>query len=323
MTEAFNSNADVLAEACKEKWIYRLRGTSQYVLGKEMARLISILKSLLINRIAVQQKFEEWIGSRIIPEAVIAKTGWLVHHGHEAWYVCPRKQSSFPSEDPKLMVGEVGTPHQTEYVLDPIQCVSLYHALYDSKLSKLPLKIYEHQAGLTYRHEDNATGFPAGLEFMRIEFVWIAKKEEAIDIRNKLASGVADLFAEQLWLKLRIARGDSCFEEPAIEGYADDSLFERDNEDSWNPLPSVDVVVLFDNADPHLEVASAGRSDVIPRRFQISTEDKSCLWSGCLGVGLTRVAFAFLRQHGFQANAWPDTQISKLFKRDYVLGIDI
>jgi hypothetical protein len=79
-----------------------------------------------------------------------------------------------------------------------------------------------------------------------------------------------------------------------------------------DPLPSVDILVLVDNdLNNPVEVGSAGRHKELPRRFNITLKtggnQTPQLWSGCLGLGLTRLAAVFLKKYGFNANSgqWP------------------
>ena len=50
----------------------------------------------------------------------------------------------------------------------------------------------------------------------------------------------------------------------------------------------------------------------LTERFDIAGETGETLFSGCCGVGLNRLAIAFLYAHGFEPKAWPDAVASRL-----------
>jgi seryl-tRNA synthetase len=46
--------------------------------------------------------------------------------------------------------------------------------------------------------------------------------------------------------------------------------------------------------------------DKYPRGFNVKSQSKQTLWSGCSGIGLERWASAFLAQKGINPKDWPD-----------------
>jgi seryl-tRNA synthetase len=309
-----NGKTDVLKKAIEASWIYPLDGTPLLAFAPPMTYLIGALRGVFIKNVAVSQKFREWIFPRIIPEEVLAKTGWLTNHREEAWFVDPKREFTYdPDEDshaatlyPKATA--IGFPEAVHpYALDPIQCVSLYHAYYRQAIekSKLPIKVFEHQGGWTHRNERRVQGLVRGVEFLRLEFVWIATQESAINIRNEVLGSVVEQIGDHLELEVRLAAGDSCFDEADREYKL--PLVVRERIQDVYQEAAVDVLTFYGTNT--LEIASAARHQHLAKRFGIrvqadggKTEDA---WSGCLGIGLTRLAAAFLDKHGFEVERWP------------------
>lgn len=272
----------------------------------------------MVSDVAFVHGFEEYIFPRMVPDEVLAKTGWLTNHREEVWFVDPRREFNFTPDEPGWFNKQEQFPSAPyPYVLDPIQCISLYYALYNKTLQpdRLPIKAFEYQGGWSHRYESMAEGLVRGIEFLRLELVWIAQRDEADAIRTKVLDATLNALAERLELNVTIERGDSCFEEPVLLGR--EPGFNRDQLTRLvKQAASIDVCVPYHSEKEPLEIASAGRHDMLPKRFQIkvgSSEEAMYPWSGCLGIGLTRLAAVFLKKHGFNTNEWPK-EIQRYFE---------
>jgi seryl-tRNA synthetase len=308
MTEISNN---LISRAEAAHWVYTLQNTPLMVFRTPMTRLITAIRQILIDDVAVSSGFEEWIFPRMVPEEVLAKTGWLKYHREEAWLVDPKREFVFEPDQCGLFPRKTLFPSDPlPYALDPIQCVSLYYALFGRTIdmNELPMKIFEYQGGWTHRYETNPDGLRRGFEFLRLEFVWVALMNEAISLRNELLKKTVDTLSEQLVLDIEVAEGDSCFEAPPTSEYAKDSIFPSSQVSRLDASASVDVITRDQGGEP-LEIVSAGRHDSLPRRFEIEvTKPDGTVtnpWSGCLGIGLTRLALAFLSKHDFDPSKWP------------------
>ena len=300
----------VVNEAISRKWLYPLEGTPLLAFGPEMTQLLTALRVILVKDVARREKFREWLFPRMVPEEVLAKTGWLTNHREEAWLVDPKREFQFQADEPELFPRHAKFPSEPlPYALDPIQCVSLYYALFNRKFepTDLPLRVFEYQGGWSHRYETAAKGLYRGIEFMRLELVWIASEREAITIRNKVLDETAGVLAEKFGLKVHVVESDSCFEEAAAP-YDPNTIGARDALMHYHPFQSVDLLVDCGGTD--IEVVSAARHSFLASRFKMTAHDAAGhaldVWSGCLGVGLTRVAAAFLAEHSFDSTRWPD-----------------
>jgi hypothetical protein len=307
----------LLKKAEEAGWIYNLQNTPLMVFRPPMTRLVTAIREILIKDVARAEAFEEWIFPRMVPEEVLAKTGWLNNHREEAWLIDSKREFVFEPDDEGLFWREDRFPSEPHpYALDPIQCVSLYYALFGKTLEQkdLPIKVFEHQGGWTHRYETSPNGLTKGIEFLRLELVWIALEEDAIAIRNRRLEATVIALSEQLILDVSVAEGDSCFEEPTTSGYV--SILPITQLNDLYPKASVDILTAYQGRND-LEVGSASRHDRLPRRFEIkaSLPNGSSVhpWSGCLGIGLTRLAAAFVDKHGFEPNKWP-SRVKRLFQ---------
>lgn len=310
-----NKPNGVFAKAIAEEWIYPLDKTPLLVLRPKMTWLITAIRRILVNAVALDHGFKEYVFPRMVPEEVLAKTGWLTNHRDEAWLVDPKREFVFKPDEAGLFIkgssfpGFPTTP--LPYALDPIQCVSLYYALFDKTLKhgEWPIKGFEYQGGWSHRYEREAGGLTRGIEFLRLELVWIADQQKSDAIRTEVVKAAGLALREDLKLKVQFAQGDSCFEEPALSGYG--SVVEPEDLHALaRRAPSIDIVVPDREGGQPFEVGSAGRHDSLPRRFQIKIQDATgkevSAWSGCLGIGLTRLAHVFLSTHDFDSAKWPE-----------------
>jgi len=304
----------LLLKAEEAGWLIRLSHTPLFVFKEPMTQLVSAIRTILIREIARPLRFNEWIFPRMVPDEVLGKTGWMTHHRHEAWLLDPQREIVYDPEDPGLSPKRDHFPSlPLRFALDPIQCVSLYFALHGKTLEEnsLPLKVFEYQGGWSHRYENSPDGLIRGIEFLRLEFVWIAKEDDAIQLRNDLLLRAVESIRDHLQLEVWVAKGDACFEEPSSIAYAADDIFTPEEINEVYPLPSVDILTSYESYNGgKLEVGSAGRHDRLAHRFEIKVNSGKQVfypWSGCLGIGLTRLAAAFLNRYGFDPNSknWP------------------
>jgi hypothetical protein len=279
------TNIELTDRAEKEGFIIEI-SEGIYAFAPKMVKLINEIKETLINGIAKELDFEEWIFPRIIPEKKLKATGWLKHHPNEAFII-----HSLPNS--KML--------DDRYLLDPIQCISLYAMLFEKKVEgfnemKIPIKIYETQGGWTFRNEDKLDGLFKAKSFLRVEFVYMASFQQTIDIRNTILEKSINLLNAKFNLNLTKAKGDSCFIESPPPEPANSYAYIGD---SVGPLtPAIDVV--FKRGDEYLELASGTIAhDHITNNFKINSDSTKELSSGCFGFGLNRIALVILESKNF------------------------
>jgi seryl-tRNA synthetase len=276
---------DVSEEALRRGWVLPF-GEGQFVYGAEWTSLVRRLQELLLAQ-ALDHSFREYTFPRLIP-AEAARDFQLSQFNHRLlWNVDDHAR-----------------------VLDPVQCLAFYQVLRGRRFSadELPLKIVETLGGWTWRRErtERLDGLFRAYEFARVEHVWLGTPEQSQDIRNTLCASLVDLLAS-LGLSVRTVVGKPCLPLQPIEDRTAAAT-------SADHVPVIDIELLVrppgSNADT-LEgfdevCGNTIEGDHHLSSFDIHQDNDEPLSSGCCGVGLNRVAVAFLYQHGFERSNWPD-----------------
>lgn len=281
-----SKNQELTERAVNEGWLMPTPENCFWLLTPKMTKLIKKLHDLLINNIAHELEFEEWIFPRIIPESSIKNTGWLKYHPQQAFTVGTLPNSDYP---------------QNRYMLDPIQCVSLYNALKDQNIDfKLPLKVVEYLGGWSYRNESakDLDGFFKSKSFLRIEFITIGDEQSVIDLRNFILSKSLKLFKDEFGLAFDKAKGDSCFIESPQKDEKQYNLLGSQVNDKTE---TIDIVYKRQETNEILELASGSIvGNHITNNFSIKSEKLENLCSGCFGFGLNRIALVILEVMDFK-----------------------
>lgn len=286
------------------------QGFKQWVLPAKTTHLVSAIKKLVIDEVAVRNGFEEWLFPRLVPEEVLGKTGWLTFHRPEIFFVNPKREFHYnglhKSQQELFRLVNIFPPTPIPYVLDPVQCVCFYYSLYNKKLAfnKLPIKVFEHQGGWTWRNEVEVDGFRKAVEFMRTEIVWLGLYENVEEIRLKLIRDLVATLVNKLQLGAYLAKGETCFVEPSKQ----DSYNEKDflSLENLAGHPGIDVIIKMSDKT-YSEISSVGRYSELTEGFKISIQDNDePLWSACMGVGINRLLFCLWDKFGFDETKWPN-----------------
>lgn len=311
MNKTSNSIDIITQNAEKAGLLIPLEGVNQWVLPKRTTKLITGLKKLFTNKIAEENNFEEWIFPRIIPERILLKTGWLNFHRSEAFLINPKREYQYTPIDIRgnpFNISEDTTGFkicEIAYTLDPIQCVSFYYSLFKNKipLNQLPIKVFEHQGGWTWRNETELKGFYKTIEFLRIEFVYMGLYSHVIEIRKNLISCFSNCIKKILDLPLFFAEGESCFVEPTKANNYEHNNYEYI--DKTEDFQTIDLIIKRLDGS-FSEVGSISRYSDIPSNFAIEITGKADqLWSGCMGIGLNRILICIWEKYGLDENSWP------------------
>ncbi|MGN2635048.1 hypothetical protein ACTD5D_02395 [Nocardia takedensis] len=300
MAEEKPVGGDVVQEAIDRQWI-RSFAPGQYVYGPEWASLIRFFQRSLLER-AARLGFEEWLFPRLIPKKAV-------------------DNFQLTQFAPELLV----TVEDGQEILDPVQCLPLYHLLSGTRVdpSLLPLKITETMGGWTWRNEEleKLDGPIRSREFLRVEHVWMAPLDQAFKFRREVLDSVV-AFLGELGLSVQLVAGEGCMDIPVVR----DAL---ERATSIDEVPVIDIEIPLrtpvreDDQSP--DVPHPGDFEEISgctvegfhhlEGFAISS-DVPDLASGCCGVGLNRLAVGFLYQHGFDRTKWPiETTASTGFSR--------
>jgi seryl-tRNA synthetase len=279
---------DVLAEALDRKWIEDF-AEGQYVYRAPWVRVLRRVQGQILDR-AYQNGFEEWLFPRLIPREAL-------------------DNFRLTQYAPELLMP---AGPQGKQVLDPVQCISLYHLMRGRQLpvEELPLRVVETLGGWTWRneHTEELDGPIKAREFLRVEHVFFGTREHVRSTRAVVREGLTDLLSG--WdLSWQVVAAEGCMEIPSLVQAQDDAA-------TADEVPVQDIEVPLSSRRP--DRARPGWADHFDDRFdlreisgcsaegthqtesfQITTDDGQELWSGCCGIGLNRLMVALLYRHGF------------------------
>ena len=185
----------------------------------------------------------------------------------------------------------------SSFFLDPVQCAPIYSFLRNSAIeqNRLPLCIRESMGGWSYRNEraDSLRLGEKGSQFLRDEYVFFGSKSDIITIRKRLLSGLCGIL-KQHDLQYRVVVGAGCFEASIDE--LEDQL---QKPLAVQEIPVLDIELYIPQRQSWLEVAGATLwGSRLTSRFDIRTKDFD-IESGCLGVGISRLAYGIILQGGY------------------------
>ena len=261
----------------------------QYVILPNGVKILNGIYEALQKYVVKPLNFKEVVLPKIAPVNTFKKASLVDFPDGR------QRQSSFPwSWDKQLLTvqpfGETEGVKET-YILDPLQCTVFYQH-YEGKtfdVSKKPLKWYD-RSGPTYRNESLESLMPGvkQREFRRAEFIFLGTKEQVIQTRES-ALGQIESLCQSLQFNYRIVVGGSCHR---LEDH------EVREPTSHEDIPVKDIEIHCPGYG-YLEVSgNAIMGNTLTSRFSINGSNGEELWSGCSGVGLNRMMYALVSNHG-------------------------
>lgn len=312
-------SGDVAESIVRMGWAKRYPGRGQWILTAPITTLLNTVKSMIIDEILKPLGFEEWMLPKLTPLQVIARMPGYLDHLAEGMIYCmvpPRREDAlidfkrdFTTRrkiDLDLLRRELEGPL---YVLEPAQCTPFYQFFsgeYVDVDEDLPVKVYD-QSGWTWRWEGKGVrGMERTIEFYRLEAVWLASRNDAVEFRDRIAEESYRLADKMLELEARLVVGAPFYmsSEEASKTYVDISKPEG--------YPTIDLEVWLPyrggrDESEWLEIgAYTCAKDKYVRSFNIREVKDREIWTGCAGFGLTRWITGFLAQHGFEYDKWPE-----------------
>ncbi len=314
----FKLDKEIASEAERLGWIKRYPGRGQWIFGPPMTALLRALSELIIERVAKPLGFEEWMFPRLMPMEVFKKLTTYVEHLPEGlFYVCAPPRDPHALDDFKreytlkrelrvdLLREKLENPG---YVMEAVQCPPFYQYFSGEivRLEDLPVKAYDLLGGWTWRNEAGGVeGIVRTNEFWRMEMVFLASPQDAVEIRNKVTDLTVELLDKELDMEWRIVAGAPFFLSP------EEASKRMIDVSDINRVPTLDVEVYLPYRGPRdkaewLEITAATvHKDFYVKNFRIKEAKGREIWTGCVGHGLTRWAAGFLARHGFSFDDWP------------------
>ncbi len=279
-------NGDAFKTAKEKEWLLEF-SEGQFVYTEDITKLFKAFQDIFRREVADRLGFKEWILPRLLPQVVLEKFGGVEYAPSSIF------EATQFYEQPI---------NRRKYFLDTVQSASLYYALSKKKIhyTDLPLKVFETIGGYQWRNEqrEELHGFDKLFEYLKLEHVYVGLPEQVVASRRMQLERYKELFNE-LGLVYRVVVGAPCHSSPQ-------------NTERYEKARSLDEVPLFDfeflipHGDRWLEVCGACvEAGENTRSFGIRTIEGKEIWSGCSGVGLNRMVYAFLSQHGFDSDEYP------------------
>lgn len=309
-------NKDPSEEMIKLGWIKegREKGMKgKWFYGPKATAVMRAMEKIAVEEILKPLNFQEIIEQNLVPFNIWQKTGHLEGVPSEIYYVCEPKSRDAKEweyfKDYLKITKEVPGEELSKNVSLPIcglcyaQCPLIYWYLQGRTIAdeSLPALLFDRTA-ISARYESGGRhGIERVDEFHRIESVYIGKKEQLIELKDKMIEKYKYVFNEILELEWRIARVAPFYMlqsgEVGIEEFEKDKgtidfeaylPYRGERESSkWLEFQNLSIM-----------------GDKYTKAFNIKAQ-KGELWSGCSGIGLERWSTAFLAQKGLEPKDWP------------------
>ena len=263
-------------------------GPGRYAYRGVYAKAIEHAREIALD-IGQRLGYEQWYLHKLVPSDVLSKFGCI-----EAWpqYLLKAAPFAAPGNAENTI-----TDQGEAYFLDPVQCASFYEALATVNLEETcPLKIIDI-SGYTYRNEfvEKLNGTMKTVEFLRAEYIFVGN-DFVKQARNQILHSYVDFF-EKMQIKWRLAVGAGCYDTPAqidLDEYAKAKEIES--------VPVLDIEVFSPSLNDWIEVV--GASYLHGHKLERFGYCKEGYESGCVGVGLTRLAGIALEYLGPEVESW-------------------
>ncbi|CAD6494422.1 MAG: Type-2 serine--tRNA ligase [Candidatus Argoarchaeum ethanivorans] len=290
-------------------WIKRGASRGQWIHGPQITKLFRVFEQIVLNEIIAPLDYKEMIFPKLVTWEVWEHSGHAKGVYPEIYYVCPPK-----TRDPEFWEEVIDHYKVTlEVPIDMIagkidkpiggmcyaQCPPFWMFLKGETIadSSFPIKVFD-RSGTSHRYESGGIhGIERVDEFHRIELVWCGTIQQVLDESKKLQECYKRIFNDMLELEWRTAWVTPWF--MAQEGLT--GLSEQ------KEVGTIDYEAVMPYRDDWLEFQNLSvNGDKYPGGFNVKSQSKEQLWSGCSGIGLERWASALLAQKGLNIKDWPD-----------------
>jgi seryl-tRNA synthetase len=306
-------NKDPSVEMERRNWIMH-RGRGQWIFNPTATRIIKTMEEIVVDELLKPLEFNEVIIPKAVTWDVWKRSGHAKNLYGEIYYLCPPK-----SRDPEFweevtdlykITGEVPTDLVKEKIKEPIggvcyaQCPPFWPYLGGKTLAdeNLPIKVFD-RSGTSMRYESGGIhGIERVDEFHRIEIVWIGYPDQVRELHERIVEHYKRIFNKILDLEWRIAWVTPWFmAQEGLTGLVDEK----------REVGTIDFEAYLPykgsrKESEWLEFQNASNNgDKYPKGFNVKSQSREQLYSGCTGIGLERWVSAFLAQKGISPKNWP------------------
>ncbi|MFC1690658.1 aminoacyl--tRNA ligase-related protein [Nanoarchaeota archaeon] len=273
-SNSFSGDVGKIAE--EKEWLKEV-SPGVFLYRQEITGIFTKLRELFEKEVVYPMEFGEMVFSRLLLPQTLADFGCIKY-------------------TPELLFE--ATRGSTTRILDPVQCAPLYEAIRGQTLNYLPLLVYEPGIEPTFRNEkeEELDSFFKAKEFRRLELIYIGTPDQVRETRRTVEKYVLS-YLTNLEINWRTTVGEPCCGFP-------ETLDKYKKAQKPDEIPIHDIEVWLPHKEEWREIAGCGiEYDRLVKAFNVGPDQN--LWSGCTGLGLNRLAYAFLAQHGFDKENWP------------------
>jgi seryl-tRNA synthetase len=308
--------SDVSAELLRRGWLH-LPATGLATLGGPLLRLFRYLDDRIAALVGEQLGATEYQYPTLVPTEIISSTHYLENFPHLLFFVtrlhsdidvyasCGDRAKSMsmsmsapapataPADGLSWVLPSCGA---VEYCLPPTMCFHTYHQL-RGQVVPAPGRVFTAR-GKSFRFESRyQKGLERLFDFTIRETVFIGERSFVTDYRARMLD-LLTTFVDELGLK-------------AAAQVASDPFFANTNAGamaaSQQVLEQKVEITAPVGGDRQSAVGSVNlHGDFFGKNFQITDGAGRTVESSCCGVGLERLTYAFVCQHGPDPAGWPE-----------------
>lgn len=288
-----------------------LRGTVSHAspglatLGEPMISMIRSIDEQVMSLVRSCFPVKEYVYPTLIPTEVVARCGYFDSFPHFMMFVTRLHADTDTYEEFRKVSADADA--RSRWILDrsdnvanclpPTMCFHTYNQYRGSRLAADELLVVTSR-GKAFRFESRyASGLDRLWDFTIREIVFFGSREATLTARRTLLDRTREL-VRQLGLAGRCeVANDPFFSAPGRPGRLSSQVIRESKYELRFPI-----------GDRSLAAASFNYADTFfTSRFDLAFEDGSPTYSGCVGFGLERLAYAVACQHGLNPDQWPCT----------------
>jgi len=316
----YKMKEDISEELSKRGWVKKTSLQGVWEIMPPLAALIRGIEQLIIKQVIKPMKFEEIFLPRLIPLDSELKKGH-VGIASEIFWVCPPISRNIEEFEDLIDYAEVTQEFDREKLLSKLdkpvaglayaQC-EMFYQLFEKKVVDIdkPVRFFD-RFGPTWRAEfGGVRGLERLDEFYRIELTYLGSPEFVVKTRDEILERMLNLVDKIFDLEWKI--------EKTVPIYLEHAGKVEEGEESLVKTFDLTIVLPFETLsrkEKELEVGSFHiHKDFYAERFNYKERKNRTVWTGCSGIGVSRLAYVFLVRHGFEFENWP-VEIKKIIKK--------
>lgn len=308
----------IMNELLSRGWV-RCLGEGLIVFSGGFVRIMGYFHNVF-KSVAKKFNAEEIVLPDLMPLSAIQDSQYLRSFPHQALLVSHievkrlgEQISNKKKSESVDRIDLIKLPVKQFSLLTPTVCLNIFE-LWRGKRIQQNQPLISTSTKRCFRNEkQKLLGLERLMNFTMLEIVFCGSPAFVIKTREALLSCTARILQENNLIG-EVRRGK-------------DPFFKADFQDSRILFKSllqerfgVKYELLLSLPGERREIAVSSYNvhfEYFTRAFDIKKVNKGTIWSGCVGFGLERWAFAFLAQYGLDAETWPLPMQQELYDKKY------